>query len=251
MDDFCPDSELGYHRARTRFAPGEKLLLDEAYRLAHLPLVAPDHPDVIRSRPGATYRMGWHERIFSLVLPLAPDALEESAAYQELERELRHSPFGHKIAWDLLAKRRERLHATICGSLSKDVPCRFSDDERAALGKLGPLRVELRGLFSGNINVGRLYLRVYPERRAGANSLRQIQRILGRPETDLYLVGLYNLTDHLEATEAEELQEIVSRWWDRRILTLDVNCLWHLGSSDDLVLDSFVEEVLPLDQLSF
>lgn len=105
----------------------------------------------------------------------------------------------------------------------------------------------MRGLFSGNINVGRLYLRVYPECRKGTNLLRRIQRSLGRPETDLYLVGLYNLTDHLEATEAEELQDIVARWWDRSILTLDVDCLWHLGSSDDLVLDSFVEEVIPLD----
>lgn len=251
MDVFCSDSDLGYLRSRTRFAPGEKLWLDEAYRLAHLPLIAPDHPDIIHARPGATYRMGRHERIFSLVLPVPADVLEKSAAYQELERDLRQSPFANKIAWDLLAKRRERLHATVCGSLSKDLPYRFSDDERAALRQLGPLRVEVRGLFSGNINVGRLYLRVYPECRNGVNLLRRIQRSLGRPETDLYLVGLYNLTDHLEAAEAEELQDIVARWWDRPILTLDVNCLWHLGSSDDLVLDSFVEEVIPLDQLSF
>ena len=247
MDVFCSDSELGYLRSRTRFAAGEKLRLDEAYRLAHLPLIAPDHPDSIHSRPGASYRMGRHERIFSLVLPVPPDALETSASYQELERDLRHSPVANKVAWDLLPKRRDKLHATICGSLSKDLPYRISDDERAALRQLGPLRVEVRGLFSGNINVGRLYLRVYPECRKGMNLLRRIQRSLGRPETDLYLVGLYNLTDHLEATEAEELQDIVARWWDRSILTLDVDCLWHLGSSDDLVLDSFVEEVIPLD----
>ena len=88
--------------------------------VAHLPLIAPDHPDVIRSRPGATYRMGRHERIFSLVLPVPPDALEKSVAYRELELALRQSPFGSKIAWDLLARRRAKLHATICGSLSKD-----------------------------------------------------------------------------------------------------------------------------------
>lgn len=249
MDTFCSDAELGYERNRTLFVPGEKLQLDEAYRLAHLPLIAPDHADVISSRPGATYRMGRHERIFSLVLPIPPDELEKSAAYRELDGELRQLPFANKIAWDLLPKRCDKLHATICGCLSKDLPYRVSDDERAVLRQLGPLRVEVRGLFSGNINVGRLYLRVYPECRAGVNSLRQIQRILGRPETDLYLVGLYNLTDHLEAAEAEELQEIVARWWDRPILTLDVNCLWHLGSSDDLVLDSLVEEVIPLDEL--
>ncbi|WP_422036293.1 hypothetical protein [Reyranella sp.] len=250
MDVFCPDSELGYLRSRTRFVRGERLRLDEAYRLAHLPLIAPDHPAVIPSRPGASYRMGRHERAFSLVLPIPPDELEKSAAYQELEGELRHSPFANKIAWDLLPKRRERLHATICGSLSKDVPYRIPDEERAALRHVGPLRVEVRGLFSGTINVGRLYLRVYPEYRNGMNLLRLIQRSLGRPETDLYLVGLYNLTDHLAAAEAEQLQEIVARWWDRPFLTLDVNCLWHLGSFDDLVLDAFVEEVIPLDWTS-
>jgi hypothetical protein len=246
LDVFCSDSELGYLRSRTRFAPGEELRLDEAYRLAHLPLIAPDHPDVIHARPGATYRMGRHERIFSLVLPVPPDVLEKSAAYQELERELRHSPFANKIAWDLLAKRRERLHATLCGSLSKDVPYRVSDDERAALRQLGPLRVEVRGLFSGNINVGRLYLRVYPECRNGMNLLRRIQSALGRPETDLYLVGLFNFVDHLEVVEAAALHDLIHRWWHRSILTLDVTALWLLGASDDLVLDARVEDVIPL-----
>lgn len=246
MGDFCPDSELGYLRSRTRFSPGEKLLLDESYRLAHLPLIAPDHPDVIRSRPGATHRMGRHERIFSLVLPVPPKVLENSPAYQELERDLRQSSFAHKIAWDLPARRRERLHATICGSLSKDVPYRISDEERAALRRLGPLHVELRGLFSGNINVGRLYLRVYPERRNGVNPLRHIQRILGRPETDLYLVGLFNFVDHLDAMEAEALRNLIEQGWDRPILKLDVASLWLLGASDDLVLDATVEDVIGL-----
>ncbi|WP_296324717.1 hypothetical protein [Reyranella sp.] len=222
-------------------------MLDEAYRLAHLPLMAPDHPDVIQSRAGTIYRSGRHERIFSLVLPVPPDALEESAAYQELERELRHLPFGHKIAWDLLAKRRERLHATICGSLSKDVPYRVSDDERAALSELGRMRVEVRGLFSGNINVGRLYLRIYPECRNGMNLLRRIQRTLGRPETDLYLVGLFNFVDHLDPVEAGALRDLIERWWDRPILTLDVAALWLLGATDDLVLDAGVEDVISLE----
>ena len=246
MDDFCSDSDLGYLRSRTRFAPGEKLRLDEAYRLAHLPLIAPDHPDVIRSRPGATYRMGRHERNYSLVLPVPPDALEGSVAYRELKADLRDAPFADKIAWDLLTRRREKLHATICGSLSMDVPHRVSDGERAALKRLGPLRVELRGLFSGNVNVGRLYLRVYPECRNGANSLREIQRILGRPETDLYLVGLFNFLDHLDPMEAEALRDLIERWWDRPILTLDVVSLWLLGASDDLVLEAGVEDLIPL-----
>lgn len=68
--DFCSDQELGYERGRTWFSAGAGLTLDESYRLAHLPLVAPDHPRVIPTRDGTTYRMGRHARTFSLVLPV-------------------------------------------------------------------------------------------------------------------------------------------------------------------------------------
>ena len=66
---FCSDTDLGYERSRTRFEVGEGLTLDETYRLAHLPLVAPDHPRIIERREGSSYVMGRHERVFSLVLP--------------------------------------------------------------------------------------------------------------------------------------------------------------------------------------
>jgi len=58
-------------------------------------------------------------------------------------------------------------------------------------------------------------------------------------------VGLFNLTDHLEAVEADALLAIRARWWDRPILTLDVSGLWHICSFDDLVLDFAVEDVFP------
>ena len=82
---FCPDAELGYERSRTRFDTGEGLALDETYRLAHLPLVAPGHPRVIESREGSSYVMGRHERVFSLVLPIPGDCLLRSPAYRELD----------------------------------------------------------------------------------------------------------------------------------------------------------------------
>ena len=77
---FCPDAELGYERSRTRFETGEGLALDETYRLAHLPLVAPGHPRVIESREGTSYVMGRHERVFSLVLPVLSDLLQSIAS---------------------------------------------------------------------------------------------------------------------------------------------------------------------------
>ena len=60
--ELCRDDELGYLRSRTRFTAGAGLALDETYRLAHLPLIAPCHPRVIRAREGTTYDMGRHAR---------------------------------------------------------------------------------------------------------------------------------------------------------------------------------------------
>lgn len=40
--ELCGDEELDYVANRTQFEQGQGLLLDEAYRLARLPLVAPE-----------------------------------------------------------------------------------------------------------------------------------------------------------------------------------------------------------------
>ena len=238
--EFCADSDLGYDRSRTRFVAGEGLSLDERYRLAHLPLVAPGHPAVIPTRAGTHYNHGRHPRVSSIVVPVPWRDLFAANSFRELERDMKASPFAPKIAWDLVEGRRERLHATLCGASV------ITDQQRRQLAEIAPIKVEMRGLFSGNVNVGRLYLRAYPERREGANPFHRIQRILGRPETGLYLVGLYNLTDHLTATEAGALAALIDRWWDRPILRFEVPSLWLLWALDDLVLEGGVEEVLPL-----
>ena len=189
--------------------------------------------------------MGQHPRVYSLVLPVADDLLQQSTAYRQLDAELRTSPFAGKIAWDLLPRRQAKIHATVCGSLAtgEDAPC-FDLGQRQALTELGTFSVELRGLFSGDINVGQLYLRVYPEKRQGQNVLRRIQQALGCRETDLYVVGLWNLTDDLDPPEAAALRGIIKRWWDHPFLTLEADHLWLLAASDDLVLESQVTEII-------
>lgn len=246
--DFCTDDELGYRRSRTCFIEGTGLALDETYRLAHLPLVAPHHPRVIAAREGTAYHMGRHAPAFSLALPISARALFASEAYRALEGEIRASAFAAKIAWDLLNMRRDKLHATLCGPLTvaRDAPAGLGAHQLQALSRLGQVNVELRGLFSGNVNVGRLYLRVYPERRDGGNVLRHIQRTLGRRETDLYVVGLFNLVDDLNAAESAALDDLIRRWWDRRLLRFAVDHLWLLQAMDDLVLDGGVAATVPL-----
>ncbi|MGO4404723.1 hypothetical protein AB4Z10_10730 [Bosea sp. RAF48] len=241
---FCRDAELGYRRSLTDFSA--PLLLDDSYRLAHLPLVAPEHPRVIARREGKFYEMGRHPRVFSLVLPVHDAALQTSAAFRALEEELRTAPFADKIAWEILPKRRDKLHATVCGSLGIEEPPAIAQATRDALAQIEPFAVELRGLFSGNVNRGRLYLAVYPEKRDGANMLQAVQGAFGRPPGDLWLVGLYNLRDDLDAAETAALADIVARWWDQPLLRLDVTALQVMSAGDDLVFDGAVEETLSL-----
>jgi len=243
---FCDDAMLGYRRSRTALEPGAALVLDEAYRLAHLPLVAPAHPGVIARRAGAHYEFGRHPPVFSLVMPVEDAALRASSAFAALEAELRASPFAAKIAWDLLPRRSGRLHATICGSLGIGEAQAITAQQRRALTGIGPVAVQLRGLFSGNVNRGRLYLRAYPQMRDGRNLFQDIQTAMDRPITDLYLVGLYNLIDDLDATETSVLMGLIERHWDTPLLTFQVAALWLLGSCDDLVLDAAVAQTLPL-----
>ncbi len=245
---FCPDDGLAYHRSRTRFAPGEGLVLDEAYRLAHLPLVAPDHPGVIPTKEGRSYDRGRHPRVVSLVLPVPWVRLAAAPAHAALERDLRTAAFARKVAWGVAARRADRLHATLCGPLATgpDMGPVLTPEQRADLAAFGPVTVELRGLFSGSINIGRLYLRAYPECREGVDRLAEIQRIMGRAPTGLYVVGFHALTDHLDPAEAASLAALIERWWDRPILRLTVDALWLLWATDDQVLDGGVLARVPL-----
>jgi hypothetical protein len=197
------------------------------------------------SKPGTHYDRGRHPIVFSLVLAM-PRELRASRPYRELEAELLGAPFAPKTAWDIVARRQDKLHATVCGSLSTGDPPVISEAARRELRRIGPIAVEVRGLFSGTVNRGRLYLRVYPERRDGGNVLHEVQRALGRPVTDLYVVGVWNLTDDLSPAEAEALGSLIERWWDRPILRFEADRLRLLGASDDLVLESSVAEELAL-----
>jgi hypothetical protein len=244
---YCGDEGLGYLRSRTPLAAGAGLELDPSYRAVHLPLVRPESPLAL---PGTPERPdlanGRHPTEWSVVLPVDPDALDASPAMAALERRLRESSFAGKIAWDLLPRRRDVLHATVCGGFGAGPPPQFDRAAPAALREVGPIEIELRGLFSGNRNLGRLYLRVYPERRSDGNPLQRAQRALGRPETDLWLVGIYNLVEDLSASEARELGTIIEEWWDVGLLRFTATHLWLLGARDDLVLDGDPPRLLAL-----
>jgi hypothetical protein len=76
--------------------------------------------------------------------------------------------------------------------------------------------------------------------------MHAIQRALGWKLTDLYLVGIYNFRDDLDALEAASLKAILEKWQDHPILRYRADHLWMLGTSDTLVLDGAVAESVPL-----
>ena len=244
--DFVADAALDYHRFRTQLPAGTQLQFDDSYRRAHLPLIAPEHPAVIREDAARGYVMGVHGMIYSAVLPVPADALEQAPAYRGLDAALRAAPFAPKIAWDIVAARREKLHATLCGTLSIDSPPALSGGMRDMLRSHGPFTVELRGLFSGNVNLGRLYFQLYPQARNGSNVIHGVQQALGRAPTQLYLVGLYNFNDELTVEETASLQAILVQWQGRLLLRYVCEEIWILGSRDDLVLDSHIAERIRL-----
>lgn len=241
------DDALAYGALRTDFAVHKRLKFDPAYRLAHLPLVAPDHPGVIAMKSGTSYAHGRHAEAFSLVLPIPIEALEASPGYQAMHAALRAAPFAAKLAWDILPRRRERLHATLAGLGEETLP-EIAPKTREALRQIGPFEVELRGIFSGNLNLGRLYAKLYPEARAGQNAIHLVQDALGSKRSDLYLVGLHNFIEEPNEAETAALAGIIEAFWNRPLLHFRVDALWLLGARDDLVLESRVIEAIPLRQ---
>ena len=76
---YCDDSMMAYRSARRKFQPGEGVVFDEGYRLAHLPLVNAGHPAVISEVDGRDYRNGTYEKTrYALVMPISADAFLES-----------------------------------------------------------------------------------------------------------------------------------------------------------------------------
>ena len=153
---YC-DEMLAYRSARRIFQPGEGTVFDDAYRLAHLPLVNPGHPAVIREVAGRDYRDGTYEKArYALVMPISAEALFRSDEARALELAMKSASFAPKIAWELCERRRSRLHATLAGGIQE------ADLNRAAmlvqdlLNQIGPLSVCLKGPFLGTRNSGRI-----------------------------------------------------------------------------------------------
>ena len=95
---YCNDNQLQYARSETIFDKDHCLVFDDAYRLAHLPLVAPEHPLVIRTKPGTSYQDGVHDTSYSIAIPIDTDKLFASNKFQRLSNAIATSSFAGKIS---------------------------------------------------------------------------------------------------------------------------------------------------------
>jgi hypothetical protein len=237
---YCDDEMLGYRSGRKIFQPGERVVFDEGYRLAHLPLVDATHPAVISEIAGRDYRNGTYEKTrYALVMPIPAEAFVESDEVRALELAMKSASFAPKIAWEIGERRRLRLHATLAG-----VPETELDRNVAVvqdlLEQIGPISVCLKGPFLGTRNTGRIYFPVYPQQVGGEDAFALLLKRIGVPPAKLYLVGYYHLRQELDLPETSELAELIDRWRDRIVVRTTIPFLELYATNDDLALSARV-----------
>jgi hypothetical protein len=232
---------MAYRSARKIFQPGEGIVFDEGYRLAHLPLVNAGHPAVISEVEGRDYRNGTYEKTrYALVMPISADAFLQSDEVQALELAMKSSGFAPKIAWEICELRRSRLHATLAsGILEADLDrCAAAVQDR--LHGIGSISVCLKGPFQGTRNTGRIYFPVYPQNIRGEDPFARVQKSIGIAPTKLYLVGYYHMSQELDPLETSELAELIDQWRDRIVVTTNIPFLELYATNDDLALSAQV-----------
>ena len=236
---YCDDEMMAYRSGRKIFQPGDRVVFDEGYRLAHLPLVNPGHPDVISGVDGRDYRNGRYEKArHALVLPIAAEVFAESASFQAIELAMRSARFAPKIGWEIGERRRARVHATLASGMSEADLDRHVGAAQQLLQRTGPISICLKGPFLGTRNTGRIYFPVYPQQVDGEDPFASLQRSLGVSATGIYLVGYYHMRAELDVTETTELVELVDRWRDRVVVETTISSLELYSTNDDLALSA-------------
>jgi hypothetical protein len=236
---YCDDAMMAYRASRKDFRPGERIVFDEPYRLAHLPMVNPDHPAVISHVDGRDYLNGRYEKArHALVLPIAAEVFQQSEAFQALDHAMRSARFAPKIAWDLCERRRSRLHATLASGFAEADLDRVVASAQRAFDRIGPVSVCLKGPFIGDRNFGRIYFPVYPQQIDGRDAFASVQQGIGMSPTRLYVVGYYHMRSELDVAETAELAELIDQWRERVIATTTISALEIYATNDDLALSA-------------
>jgi hypothetical protein len=237
--NYCDEPMMAYQSARRVFRPDERVVFDEGYRLAHLPLVNPAHPAVINEISGRDYRNGTYEKPrYALVMPIPGDVFQQSDLVQALELAMKSAAFAPKIAWELCETRRSKLHATLASGLSEIDLDRCAAAVQHFLDRIGSISICLKGPFAGTRNTGRIYFPVYPQNIDGEDPFALVQKKIGVAPTRLYLVGYYHMRDELDPSETRELAGLLDRWRDRIVVRTTIPFLELHATNDDLALSA-------------
>lgn len=240
---FTDDNSLGYGATQRRFYAGDELKLDRNYCRAHLPLINPAHPDCIFS--DGDYSSGRYERCrYSLVLPVDSVRLKNSVMFQSINDEIKRASFADKMAWEHMAEREHLLHATISSGFRESQLEDIITKTESFLASSQGMRYRLSGIFTGSVNTGRLYFKVYPQITQSGNAFHKLQSSLGLKETQFFLVGYYNFTDHLNQQETLELADIIESYKSVMLWEEHIDQLWLLSTHDDLVLSGEILQML-------
>jgi hypothetical protein len=130
------------------------------------------------------------------------------------------------------------LHATIASGLSEPELDRYAAAVQDLLDRIGSISVCLKGPFMGTRNTGRIYFPVYPQKIQGEDAFALVQKRIGAPLTNLYLVGYYHFHDELDPLETLELADLLDRWRDRIVVRTTIPFLELHATNDDLALSA-------------
>jgi hypothetical protein len=238
---FATDESLAYARSRRRFVTGERLLFDEPYRYAHLPLLDPGHAAVINAPNRLDYEAGRYKaERYSLVVPVPHSLLGDRPIFRAIDDTLRRSSFAGKICFDLCETRRAIQHITVAGGFEAGDLARIEATIRERLQEKVSVAYQLKGPFIGAKNYGRMYFPAYPAVHAGGEAYATLQDAIGMRPSGFYAMGYYNFADELTCEETEELQGVIDEFASQIVLEADPDEFWIMATNDDLVLSGRV-----------
>ncbi len=237
------DMIMAFSSQRKRYDGSHDLRFDRHYRVAQLPLVDSNHPLALNVDSDKNYRYGHREAKQSMIIPIDGDALFESQNLKDFVHRISNTSVGRKICWDMKRIRHEKLHATICGFSSQSALPKLPFE---TIQGIHAFSFELRGLFMGNFNTGRIYICLYPECEEDTPITDRITDAIGIPANRLLLCGFLNLKEELTATEAKVLDELCSAASSIVFGSQVCEELIILESTDDLVLNSRIVDRLEL-----
>jgi hypothetical protein len=171
MTEFNDYNAMAYADLSNRPARGvgEDHLLTESYATSQLPLVAPNHPEVVAKDPSKGYdHLGTYTLPrYSIAVFIPAAMLFDNHVVRVLLEDLHASHVGKKIEWESFEARREKLHATVCGGLENRV-----DEEslenfvRDSIAGIPAFSARLFGPWFFSPKNGRIYLPMVAERQS-------------------------------------------------------------------------------------